>query len=369
MLMKKICIISILIFALFQSISYAQIGIQRKAFSPTLSSVVEYQSWEKSIGGETQTVSQLSFPTTFKMPLTRNVAFDLISSAIFSSSEDKGLSGLRDVKARGVATLADDTLLLSAGINLPSGRSELKSDEILVSSSLSDKSLGFRYSRLGEGLDINLGCGAARAFGTVAFGAGVGYVLKGEYGYLEDEDSKYKPGNQLNVTGGFDLSFKPLFLRSDLTYTMYSSDEVDGSEVFKEGTRLTVEETAILSMESFSVLLSGRYVMRGKSEILYTDFPGKSEKMYGDRININGMLNLWITKQLNLKLLGESAFIGEDERGRNDATVFGFGAGAALKFMRRSFLDVAGKYHIGNSDGDSVDLKGISTTATLKLVF
>lgn len=356
--MKKISIISTLIIIFLQSISYAQIGIQRKLFSPTFSSVAEYQTWEKSSDGITETVSQFSFPTTFKVPVTRNIAFDIIGSAVLSSYDDSNLSGLQDVKARGVAMFADDTFMLTAGVNLPSGKSGLNSDETLVSSFLSDRAMKFRYSRLGEGFDINLGCGLARAFGKAAFGAGVGYLIKGEYEFLEDKDSKYKPGNQMNFTGGFDLSFKPIFLRTDLTYTTYGSDKVDGSEVFTEAPRFVFEETAVLSLEKISLLLSGRYTTRGESEFLSAGSNGESRKMYGNRLGISGLVNLGLTKQLSLKILGETNFIGENDDGKNDATVFGFGAGFNLKFMKRSFIELTGKYYIGSSDSDTVDLKG-----------
>ena len=38
-----------------------------------------------------------------------------------------------------------------------------------------------------------------------SFGIGAGYIIKGEYEIAKDQEIKYKPGDQLNVTGGFDL--------------------------------------------------------------------------------------------------------------------------------------------------------------------
>lgn len=185
---------------------------------------------------------------------------------------------------------------------------------------------------------------------------------------MEAEDSGYNPGNQVNVTGGMDLLLDPLLLRTDLTYTVYQFDTIDDSEVFKEAAKLSIEESAVFLMERLAVLFSGRYILRGENELLRAGLQEQTGKMHGDRIDVSGMLNLRLMKELNLKLLAESAFISENETGQNDATVFGFGAGVTLRFMRASYLDIMGKYHTGNSNSDEVSLTGFSTTASLRLV-
>jgi len=368
--MTRICIIlSVLAMFLYQDVSHAQQRTQRKVAAPELWSSVEYRSWERDAGDTTQTISQFSMPVILKLSLTRNLAFDMIGSTALSSTDDSNLSGIRDVKARAVAMLADDTIMLTAGMNLPSGKSQLDLEETVVSLLLSDKAMGFRYNRLGEGLDISLGAGTARPFGPVVLGAGVGYLLKGEYEYLEAKNSKYNPGDQVNVTGGMDLLFEPLLLRTDLTYTTYQSDTIDNSRVFKEAAKLSIQENVVLLIERLAVMLSARYIIRGESDILRAGASGRTEKIHGDRIDVDGSLDLRIAKPIDLKLLAESVFIGENAAGQNDAAMFGFGAGVTLKFMQASSLDIMGKYHTGKSNNEEVTLTGFSTTATLRLIF
>ena len=74
-------------------------------------------------------------------------------------------------------------------------------------------------------------------------------------------------------------------------------------------------------------------------------------------------------EDVELKLLASSKFIGEDENGQNDATVLGFGAGITARFMRTSSLDLAARYYTGNSDQDTVSLKGFSATISARVVF
>jgi len=371
--MKRICvtlILSVLAIIVSADGSYGQRVVERKVSYPTLSSVVEYRSWETEIDGESQTISQFSAPTMFELPVTRNIAFDVMGSMISSSADDNSLSGVGDAKIRAVAMLADDTIMLNAGANLPSGKSDMSDEEIIASGLLMDKATGFRYSRLGEGLDINVGCGLARTYEPIVLGIGVGYILKGEYSHLEeDEDLKYKPGNQLNVTGGFDVQFSPLLLRSDVTYTTYQTDTEDDTEVVKEGTRISISEMVFLPMDKFSILLSGRYINRGETEFLSGAFDGESTKRYGPQFNVDGSVTLRATKALGLKLLLDSTFIGKNDDDQNDATVFGFGAGINLKFMRMSSVDIAAKYHTGSSNDGDTSLTGFSTTAAIRIVF
>jgi len=365
---RKYLILCILELTLLHCFAYAQVGFQRKVFSPTFSTGVEFRTWEKNTADSTENITQYNFPMVFKVPLTEDIAFDIISLAITSSAKEHNLSGFRDIKARGVAMFADDTIMLNAGLNLPNGKNKLGSEETEVSLCLSDSALGFKYNRLGEGFDINLGCGVAKAVGAVALGAGVGYLRKGKYEYLEGKDSKYKHGNQFNFTGGFDLAFQPVFLRTDLTCTAYRADELNDSEVFKEGAKLTAEETFVLSTERLSLLMSARYTMRGKNKLL-SNVVKEGNKRYGNQTNINGVIRLRLTDSFTLKGIAERLSISKEERKQNDAKVFGFGIGTTFYFMRMSYIDMTGKYYVGNSDQEKVELTGLVGTANLKLVF
>jgi len=354
----------------------AQTDIPRKAFTPSFLTIAEYRSYERNIDDSKLTISQFSSPTAIKLPLGQNLAIDVASSFVMSSAGNSQLIGITDVKAHAVAMLFKDTIMLNAGVNVPNGKSDLDIEETAVSMLLSDKALGFKYNRLGEGLDINFGGGFAQAFGGFTFGAGAGYIIKGEYIYAKDSEIKYKPGDQLNVTAGFDINTGSLLLRTDGTFTKYNFDTNDGREVFKEGRRVSVMESAIMSTEKIGLVLSGRYVNRGKSEWLpQVDLPfgfvpdKKISKLYGDQIDANAVLSLQVVKGFNLKFLGESVFVAKNEDEKNDAKVFGFGGGFIIRSSKGSFLDLTGKYYLGDSNNGEVDLKGFSVMTAVRLIF
>jgi len=374
---KTSLILGILLVLSFINTAYSQTEVQRKVFYPTFLSVVEYRSWQKETGDNKQSVSQINSPTAIKIPLSRNFAVDVAGSYIFSSVEDSRLSGLTDVRARAVAMLFHDTVMLNAGVNIPNGKSDLDFEETAVSAIISDKALGFRYNKLGEGLDMTFGGGLAQAYGPASFGVGAGYIIKGKYEIAQDVDLKYKPGDQLNITGGFDLLFAPLLLRSDVTYTTYKYDQSDGDDIFKEGNRLAIKESAIIKKPTFALVISGRYISRAKSEIVSQAYSGlfflepeiEKKKIYGDQFGANALINLFVAKGVSIKFLGESTIIGKNDDKKNSASVFGFGGGLAINSSKGSFFDLIGKYYIGSSNDGDTNLKGFSATSSIKIIF
>ena len=116
-------------------------------------------------------------------------------------------------------------------------------------------------------------------------------------------------------------------------------------------------------------MLSGRYIDRGETEFLPGAFDGGSVKRYGAQVNSNGAITLNITRVLSLKLLADSIIIQKNADDENDATVFGFGGGISLRSRRGSYIDLAGRYHMGESDDGAVSLTGLSSTAAIRIMF
>ncbi len=366
--MSRFFMIIFFVLFIFENLSYSESEIQRKVFSPSFSSLVEYRSWEKSSEDSNIKVSQFSSPSIIKVPISRNLALDFTGSFVLSKAENNELSGLSDIKARAVFMLFNDSVMLSAGASIPNGKSNMDMEEVVVSELLSNKVMGFRYNKLGEGLDFNIAGGFAQAFGPLTFGAGAGYLIKGEYEYIEDKDMKYKPGDQANVTGGFDLLLEPILLRSDVTYTTYQIDKNSGLDFFKEGSKLSIAESILITMDKLSITFSGKYISHGKSKILYPE-PDIVKKTLGNELDLIGMISYKLINAISLNLLTESVLISDSDIKDDSTSILGFGGGFSIKFTKRSSLDVSGKYYIGSSNRDDSDLKGFSTATYLRLVF
>ena len=114
------------------------------------------------------------------------------------------LSGVSDVRLQLSQSLAEDKLLFSLGINLPTGKKELNyGEERSVMDALALNYLSFPIRRLGEGFGLNLLAGFAQASGSLRYGGSVTYNYAGTYTPFENEGD-YNPGDMFSVNFGGD---------------------------------------------------------------------------------------------------------------------------------------------------------------------
>lgn len=355
-------------FLIVGSVAFGQDGAVRKAYALSISSRAEFQTWSKSPSEDkSYSVSQFSLPLSVKYAVTRDIAVDLISSTIFSSAEDNSLSGLRDLKARTVMMLADDRVMMSLGVNMPIGKSDLSKDGEAVSTLLADRSMKFRYSNLGEGFDISANGGVAQKIGSMVVGGGAGYLKKGEYKLMEGTDEKYHPGDQITVTAGTDLIAAPLLIRADATYTAYQPDKLNAEEVYQEESKIAIQGSAYLSTPKAQVLASGRYTLRGTPKTLQDESLEDDVSIYGNQADFRGYLRVPFTDALSGMLLTDLIIIGKNENDANDALVTGLGAGIGYRIGNISRISLEGRYYFGSADSGDSSLNGFSGLCSIRL--
>jgi len=131
-------------------------------------------------------------------------------------------------------------LILNGGLNLPSGKTELTSTEFLTSRIISQDIFSMKTPSFGQGLNIFLGATWLHPVSdNFVFGVGAAYQIKNEYQPLDSISDKYKPSNEISVTGGFDIKLsRTSTLTGDVTGIFYGSDKLAGNEVFSTGNRI-----------------------------------------------------------------------------------------------------------------------------------
>jgi hypothetical protein len=360
------------ILVILASVSSAQTDSWRRVRYPTFSSSFSFKNWSKEEAGAKSSIMEIATPVTVIYPVTRSFTLTMATATVFSSLDaetESKLNGITDTQIRSFYTMADDTVLIGAGLNLPIGKNSLSKDELEVSRTLSDNVLGFERNRLGGGLDIDLSGGIAEDFGPLVIGGGIGYLIKGEYEYLGE--SEYKPGNELSLTAGADMAIGKLMLRSDVTYAMYSPNKLNGVKAFKEGTKLSAEGVLFFSVGPVTLLASAREIIRGK----IVEYPGLAgslleaeKKDLGNQLNLDGVVYWRAATGLILKAITEARLMGENESGTGEAFGAGFGCGLTVIPLRGMLIDVTGEYLTGQADGN-VDLAGFGANVGLKWEF
>ena len=90
---------------------------------------VTYDHWSLKVPGATSDLSQFMIPLSGIVPLADNVEarFFLaeVTNSVTEANTDYTLSGLTDARLQVSQTLAKDRLLVSLGVNLPTGKKAL----------------------------------------------------------------------------------------------------------------------------------------------------------------------------------------------------------------------------------------------------
>jgi hypothetical protein len=320
--------------------------------------------WKATIDSAETTVDQLYFPITAFLPLQDN--FDISVYAANSSSTlglantDYDLNGFGDAQIQANRSFAQDRLLISAGVNIPSGKKKLLvSDESRVLNWLSSDYFDFPSRRLGEGLGFNVLLGGATMFTeTIRGGAAVRYQFRGEYDPYEGY-GKYNPGDVMSVTAGADMNQGALSLGVDMNYVMYSADQLEEIKVFQQSPHLDLKMSIGVSSRKilWETVFGG--IIRGENKMFDTSGAEIAAlKIYGSEFSVGSALSWMPSKAWTVRPAVDLRLVGANDEGEDKATVFGAGGYVGSRFSKSLGIELGGKYYTGSADGGDIDLTG-----------
>jgi len=292
--------------------------------------MLKFRSWKVKESGAETTISQWALPVYIHYPVSNQLTLRITESVSFSSLKNRGsLNGLSDVKVKASYRMMEDSVLLAASLGLPIGKNSLDDEQAEVAHELYTDALDFGVTRLGEGIVLNLVAATAREVGPVVAGAGAGYLLKGAYETTFDVDTQYNPGDELDLTGGLNWKGEQIYLRTDLVYTLYTADEVDDKEFFKQGNQLTAAMRFTYRPQPILMSFSIRDTMIGKND--YPNPGGELEteekNTHGNRLNLDFIFGYAVNEPMTLHGIFSVNKIGKNGYDENDAGIFTFGAG------------------------------------------
>ena len=100
-----------------------------------------------------------------------------------------------------------------------------------------------RTPNFGEGTNVILGVSWIHQLSdNYVAGLGASYQIKSEYQPLSGYTDKYKPANEISVTGGIDIKLSETqTLTGDIMSVFFGNDKVNGNEVFSSGNTTVVD--------------------------------------------------------------------------------------------------------------------------------
>jgi len=279
---------------------------------------------------------------------------------------DYELNGLTDLRLQVSRSYSRDRYLLSAGLNLPTGKTGLGLDsDWLVMNLLTQNFLQFPSRRLGEGLGLNLMAGTATTWGDRRLGASVTLNHAGGYEAYEGEGD-YDPGDSLVLTAGIEGDRRNLVWRGDVTFTTHTDDQLEGRKVYSQGDQFGLHAGASLERDGRHANVDVRYLVRGRNS-LFDDSESLASrlKVYGNELALAGSLT-WVKPDgLYFGPQAEMRRIAGNEFGFGSSTVLGVGILAGRPLGELLNLLGGFKFFTGSTDDGNIDLSGYQISLSM----
>lgn len=316
-----------------------------------------YESWK---AGEDR-VAALSIPMTISYPASDKLRFYAMTSPAFSNLKtgvDYSLGGMSDVKWGGHYLAFNDRWLLTFGMNLPTGKSALETEEYSVASVLVLPAFNFRVPSLGQGFDAQVGLSTAWEMGSMVVGAGVSFLMKGGFKPFRNYDESYNPGEEITLSMGIDMGG----VIADVLYTVYTDDTWGDEKVFRSGNRIILQILSSFQVGSFDVNLFMRDRIKAKNKTGSGDFYETERK--NSNANQFEIQNYWyrsLGQSNRVKGILEFKLYSNSEYGTGGATLFGVGAGWQFSLSRQLAFNSDFRYYFGKiqSASERIDASGI----------
>jgi len=192
-------------------------------------------------------ISEFSVPFFVVVPITSSFGFDVGTSWAQSRVEQTGtaqkttstISGLTDTQVRANYVLGNDFIVITAGLNLPTGKSTVPVSEQVAAGLIGNDFLAFPISSMGTGLGGTGGIALARPVGDWNLGLGLSMRRSAQYDPFDATGATalhYQPGNEYRARVGLDRGVGTGRFTVGVTYSTFGDDNLAGS-IYNTGNR------------------------------------------------------------------------------------------------------------------------------------
>jgi hypothetical protein len=229
-------------------------------------------------------ITEFTLPVYVRIPVTP--AFDVDIGTAWTSAQVAGtapggtvsrLSGLSDTQIRGNYTLGTDFVVLTAGLDLPTGRTAITVDELPAATRIASDFLLFPINGFGAGAGGLGGIAVARPMGewNVGFGIAMRHALP--YDAFQDPNGnryRFTPGDEYRGRVGVDRPFGTGRITLGFTYSAFGHDRANGS-VYNTGARYITQASVTNSVGDVDLTISGWDLFRASGMLLDSTATGR----------------------------------------------------------------------------------------------
>ncbi|HEY2379464.1 MAG TPA: hypothetical protein VGH98_26010 [Gemmatimonadaceae bacterium] len=194
-----------------------------------------------------ETISEFTLPIYVVVPVSSMLNFDVGTSFVSARVRPNGtgteaasdVSGLTDTQVRANLSLGTDFVVLTAGLNLPTGKETATQAEELAAFRIGNDFLAFPISNMGTGFGATAGIAVARPLGSWNLGFGGSLRKSAAYEPFVDNTGaqpRFQPGNEYRGRIGLDHPLGTGRVAFGFTYSKFGNDNIDES-IYNTGDR------------------------------------------------------------------------------------------------------------------------------------
>ena len=204
----------------------------------------QYVNYKIGSGATEKTVTQLSFPIAFILPVTEKLSFDVSASYADSRVSTAGvesskITGLTDTQLRMNYTLGDNQAVFTLGVNAPTGMYKVPDKQQEAAGQIGSNFLLYPVSSMGSGSAVTGGIALAKSLGdwNLGFGASYRYSAPFDAYQVQTNVLRFEPGSESRIRLGIDRAVGDGRISFAATYSAFSQDKVDSTS-FATGARM-----------------------------------------------------------------------------------------------------------------------------------
>ncbi len=313
-----------------------------------------YQHW--SVGSE-MAFSQLGVGLSAYAPLSQELGLTVHAAHVTTTGDVTSLGGLADTKLSLNYYIEKPGVVLSCGVSLPTGKSELTQEEFETSLLISNDVFDLQTPNVGQGLTIQPGLAWAASFGdNLSIGAGASYHYRAKYKPLA-EYGDYDPGDELLLTAGIDVRLgETSSLAADVVFTKYGADKLDEEDVFASGSRISTNVQFRKSIGQHELLISTRYRSLSVNDIAIAGaLVAEEGKVAPNLLDVSGRFHLRVSGNVSVSLFAEGRFYQETASTLSGVNLFGVGLAPEIQVSSHMTIPARVKFQFGKlKNGDSI---------------
>ena len=271
-----------------------------------------------------ETISEFTTPIFVVIPITSTLTVDLGTAFASARVQPNGagteptstISGLTDTQLRANYSIGSDFIVLTAGVNIPTGKETAAAGEQLAAFRIGNDFLAFPISNMGTGFGATGGIALARPIGE--WNLGVGGSLRQSASYEPfvangGTRPRFQPGNEYRARIGVDRSFGTGRFAFGLTYAKFGNDDIGGS-IYNTGDRYIAQVGFNNSFGGANVLVNAWNLYRRSGTIFTGERIGPENianillgvgfRTMGGVIEPSLEVRNWIQEDLDASMLG-----------------------------------------------------------------